>query len=107
MRASAFIPLLSVAYSLALQAAWIALQPLLPASHRGPPGIDALLMPVLIVVPIVAVLMRLRQDSRSIPSAQSAAESVAESVPDRTEDRFWKLGIIDFNRADPAVQAEK
>ena len=107
LRATAFILLLSVEYCLALQAAWIALQPLLPASHRGPPGIDALLMPVLIAVPIVAVLMRLRQGSRSIPSAQSAAESAAESVPDRTEDRFWKLGVIYFNRDDPAVMVEK
>ena len=64
-------------------------------------------MPFLIVVPIVAVLMRLRQGSRSIPSAQSAAESAAESVPDRTEDRFWKLGVIYFNRDDPAVMVEK
>ena len=64
-------------------------------------------MPFLIVVPIVAVLMRLRQGSRSIPSAQSAAESVAESVPHRTEDRSWKLGIITFNRADPAALPEK
>lgn len=106
-RTTVSILLLAVEYLVALQSSWIALQPVLPAAHRGPPWGIALLLPLVVVIAITAVLMRLGQGGSRRPAPHPQESAASAPVGDRTEDRFWKLGLFYFNRDDPAIVVEK
>jgi uncharacterized membrane protein len=109
-RRTAAIALLSVEYAIALQAAWIALHPLLPNFRAiGPAGTIALLLPLAVAIALVIALARLGQGgSRSAPGGRQQPQgTVSQPVGDRTDDRHWRLGVIYFNRDDPSVLVEK
>ena len=38
---------------------------------------------------------------------QPPPQTSSEAVGDRTDDRYWLLGVIYFNRDDPAILIEK
>lgn len=64
-------------------------------------------LPGLIAVATVVVLMWLGQGGSKMPAPQSPEPDSTRPVGDRTEDRFWKLGVLYFNRDDPSVMVEK
>jgi uncharacterized membrane protein len=98
--------LLASEYSIALVTSWVALRPLLPASHQRPPAAIAFL-PGLIPIVLVVLWMKLGQGGSRMLSPRTQGPSAAQPVGDRTEDRYWKLGIFYFNRDDPSVMVEK
>jgi uncharacterized membrane protein len=80
---------------------------LLPLVH---PTLNPTLIAVSIGVTTVAlagisifVLVRMGQGG----SAGAAEDGSNEPVGDRTLDRYWKAGVIYFNRNDPALVVEK
>lgn len=107
-RRTASVALLAVEYLIALEGSWIALHPLMPNLRpTGVFGTAALLLPLLGIVILVVMLVRLGQGGSRLPSSAGAAQISAEPIGDRTEDRYWLLGVIYFNRDDPAVLVEK
>ena len=105
-RRAASIMLLVVEYWIALLLSWLMIRPLLPAWIQRPPAAIAM-VPGLIAVVVTAVLMRLGQGGSGMPSAEEPDSVATRPVGDRTEDRFWKLGVLYFNRNDPSVMVEK
>jgi uncharacterized membrane protein len=107
-RRTASIVVLAVEYALALQGSWIALHPLLPdARLSGAGGAIMLLLPLLVVIVSIIALVRLGQGGSRSAGAAALQGTSAEPAGDRTDDRYWLLGVIYFNRDDPAVLVEK
>ena len=105
---TASIAVLAVEYLIALQAAWIALQPLLPDFRvAGAAGMLTLLLPLLVVIALVFALARLGQGGSRQSARAQPRQTSTEAVGDRTDDRYWLLGVIYFNRDDPAILIEK
>ena len=66
-----------------------------------------ILLPFLLVLVVVVVLARLGQGGSRMQTTNEPSGAAAAPIGDRTPDRFWRLGILYFNRDDPAVLVEK
>jgi uncharacterized membrane protein len=91
-------------YYITLQASWIMLVP------RRNDLTTVGLLPLAFVFAMVATILlaRLGQGGSRMPAAvETQLTSSSVPVGDRTLDRYWRLGIIYFNRHDPAVLVEK
>lgn len=102
------IAVLAVEYLIALEAAWIALHPLFPDLRvAGTAAMITLLLPLLVVIALVFALARLGQGGSRQSARAQPRQTSTEAVGDRTDDRYWLLGVIYFNRDDPAILIEK
>jgi uncharacterized membrane protein len=100
-RRTASVFLLVAEYLIAAQCTWIVLMP----HHRGSNAgiVVAEFAGLLILAPTaVLVLARMGQGGSRL-----ATNREGEPVGDRTEDRYWRLGLLYFNRDDAAVVVER
>ena len=101
-RRTASVFLLVAEYLIAAQCTWIGLMP----HHRGSnAGIVIAEFAGLLILALTAVLMLARMGQGG--SRLAASSGNAEPVGDRTEDRYWRLGLLYFNRDDAAVVVER
>ena len=99
--------LVAIEYFLALLFMWTGL---LPLSHQqtGPPGfIPMLVFSLGFTVVIVVLMMLVGQGGARLVGSARAQSGAVPPVGDRTADHYWKLGLMYFNRNDPALFAEK
>jgi hypothetical protein len=110
-RRTASIILLVAEYLIAAQCTWIVLMPHHRNLMRGSnAGILVAEFAGLLILTLAAVLVLARMGqggSRVAASRDEPGCGHAEPVGDRTEDRYWKLGVVYFNRDDAAVAVEK
>lgn len=108
-RRTVMIILLGTEYFIALKSSWAAVLPLFPGQKAGPPGGTLMiLLPLLLALAVVVVLIRLGQGgSRTSATEEEPPSDSAVPVGDRTQDCYWTLGVIYFNRGDPSVIVEK
>ena len=94
-------------YFLALMFAWIGL---LPLSHKqaGPPGfIPTLVFSLVFSAATVVLMVWVGQGGTRLVGSAAADSRAVAPTGDRTADKYWKLGLIYFNRNDPALFVEK
>lgn len=107
-RGTSALVLLAAEYFVALLTSWVALHPLIQSSGFGGIAVPLILLLTLLVVVIpVIALVRLGQGGTRVPSSTDSKPATAPPIGDRTDDRHWLLGVIYFNRDDPAVLVEK
>jgi uncharacterized membrane protein len=103
--------LLVTEYFITLQASCLALGMLHHDLRGGAPGgIVIVLLPLFLVLVLVmtVALARLGQGGSRVSAANETPSAIsAVPVGDRTPDDYWKLGVLYFNRDDPAVIVEK
>ena len=108
-RGTVSVILVVTEYFITLQASRVALAPLRHDLKPGSPGgIVISLLHLFLVLVAVVVLARLGQGGCRVLAANEISSGIsAVPVGDRTQDNYWKLGILYFNRDDPAVVVEK
>jgi uncharacterized membrane protein len=110
-RRTASVILLVAEYLIAAQCTWIVLMPHHRNLARGSnAGIVVAEFAGLLILTLAAVLVLARMGqggSRLATSNDAPGCGHAEPVGDRTEDRYWKLGVVYFNRDDAAVVVER
>lgn len=110
-RRTTSIILLVAEYLIAAQCTWIVLMPHHRNLMRGSnAGILVGEFAGLLILTLAAVLVLARMGQGGSRLAASRDESGCghvEPVGDRTEDRYWKLGVVYFNRDDAAVVVER
>jgi hypothetical protein len=117
-RRTASVIVLAEEYLIAAQGTWIVLMPHHRNLMRGSnAGMVVAEVAGLLILTLTAVLVlarmgqggsRLAANSLSFLSSGDASGcGQAEPVGDRTEDRYWKLGLVYFNRDDAAVVVER
>lgn len=98
--------ILASAYALAFASTW---QSLLPLRAEEPLPI-AFFLPLGLMLTVIAIalitLVRIRREAYVI-AAESLVHVAEPPVGDHTPDRCWKLGVLYFNREDPALFVEK
>ncbi len=98
--------LLAASYALALAGSWQSLLPL--REGQTPPVAFFLPLGLMLGVVLVGAIMLVRVRRESYGASSPVAEGRDEApVGDRTPDECWKLGILYFNRDDPAFFVEK
>jgi hypothetical protein len=100
--------LLAIEYFIVLQSSLVAL---IGSRHAAMPPVGVVIvLPVFLVLSVAAIVALVRLGQGGSAMSASHESSLATSGPptgDRTRDTYWKLGIIYFNRDDPAVVVEK
>lgn len=87
-------------YIVALVTAWAALLPLRPDPQLSPRAAVPLGLLAILLLALLLLFLAHR------PPEPMPAEG-DPTVGDRTEDRYWKAGLVYFNRNDPALLVEK
>jgi uncharacterized membrane protein len=107
MRAAMSTLIGRVMFLIALSLSWTTLGPWLMPDVQGVAAGGAVLVVLLLVLTIVLFVVRWRHLMRG-DAALVAAESAARATVDTPDDdRFWKAGILYFNRDDPALFVQR
>jgi uncharacterized membrane protein len=99
--------LVAAEYLVAAQSCWAGLSTLRRDSNAGPASPAIALLPLFLGMIAIVAFARLGQGGTRIGVQQETSDASIAPVGDRMEDKCWKLGVLYFNRDDPAVLIEK